>query len=77
MTKEQEAIRYFEDQKKLLENFRKIYPSPDTVGYQATTKEISFYDMAISALSTETCNGCTHPCVMYEPTMRCCDKKGR
>ena len=26
---------------------------------------------------TETCNGCTHPCVMYEPTMRCCDKKGR
>lgn len=46
-----EAITYFEGQKKRLEDFRKIYPSPDTVGYKATTKEISFYDMAISALS--------------------------
>ena len=26
---------------------------------------------------TETCNGCTHPCVMYEPTMKACEKKGR
>ena len=52
MTRE-EAITYFEGQKKRLEDFRKIYPSPDTVGYQATTKEISFYDMSISALSTE------------------------
>ena len=51
MTKEQEAITYFESVKKRLEDFREIYPSPDTVGYQATTKEISFYDMAISALS--------------------------
>ena len=25
---------------------------------------------------TETCNGCTHPCVMYEPTMKACEKKG-
>ncbi len=50
MTREQEAITYFESQKKRLEDFRKIYPSPDTVGYQATTKEISFYNMAISAL---------------------------
>lgn len=47
------AIAYFESQKKRLEDFREIYPSPDTVGYQATTKEISFYDMAISALSAE------------------------
>lgn len=51
MTRQQEAITYFESQKKRLEDFRKIYPSPNTVGYQATTKEISFYDMAISALS--------------------------
>ena len=47
----EEAITYFEGQKKRLEDFRKIYPSPDTIGYQAATKEISFYDMAISALS--------------------------
>lgn len=53
MTREQEAITYFEGLKKRLEDFRKIYPSPDTVGYQATTKEISFYDMALSALSTD------------------------
>lgn len=53
MTREQEAITYFESKKKGLEDFREIYPSPDTVGYQATTKEISFYDMAISALSAE------------------------
>lgn len=46
-----EAIAYFKSKKKELKDFRKIYPSPDTVGYQATTKEISFYDMAISALS--------------------------
>ena len=51
MTREQEAITYFESKKKELEDFREIYPSPDTVGYQATTKEISFYDIAISALS--------------------------
>lgn len=29
------------------------------------------------AEKTETCNGCTHPCVMYEPTMKACEKKGR
>ena len=45
-----EAIAYFEGQKERLEDFRNIYPSPDTVGYQATTKEIGFYDLAISAL---------------------------
>ena len=53
MTREQEAIVYFKGEKKRLEDFRKIYPSPDIVGYQATTKEISFYDMAIRALSEE------------------------
>lgn len=47
----EEAMSYFEGQKKKLEDFRKIYQSPHTVGYQATTKEISFYDMAVSALS--------------------------
>ena len=50
MTNE-EAIAYFEGEKERLEAFRKMYPSPNTVGYQATTKEIHFYDMAISALS--------------------------
>ena len=25
----------------------------------------------------ETCIGCTHPCVMYEPRMKACEKKGR
>ena len=29
------------------------------------------------AEKTETCTGCTHPCVMYEPTMKACEKKGR
>lgn len=53
MTREQEATTYFESAKKRLEDFRKIYPSPNTVGYQATTKEINFYDMAISALSED------------------------
>lgn len=59
----EEAITYFEGQKKRLEDFRTIYPSPNTVGYQATTKEISFYDMAISALSAEgekKCSKCIH-----------------
>lgn len=54
MIREQEAITYFEDRKKELEYFRKIYPSPNTVGYQATTKEISFYEMAISALENKS-----------------------
>lgn len=29
------------------------------------------------AEKTETCTGCVHPCVMYEPRMKACDKKGR
>ena len=49
MTKE-EAIEYFESQKKELEYFREMYPSPEDEGYKDTTKEIGFVDMAISAL---------------------------
>lgn len=28
-------------------------------------------------MKTETCKGCTHSCVMYEPRMKACEKKGR
>lgn len=49
MTKE-EAIEYLESQKKELEYFREMYPSPEDEGYKDTTKEIGFVDMAISAL---------------------------
>lgn len=48
MTKE--VIEYFESQKKELEYFREMYPSPEDEGYKDTTKEIGFVDMAISAL---------------------------
>ena len=51
MTVQDEVIAYFESLKKGLEDFLKMYPSPFTIGYQATLKEISFYDAAISALS--------------------------
>lgn len=69
MIREEEAITYFESAKKRLEDFRKIYPSPDIVGYQATTKEISFYDMAISALSAEPCEDCVSREEVYKITL--------
>ena len=49
-TTREEAIEYFESQKKELEYFKEMYPSPEDEGYKDTTKEIGFVDMAISAL---------------------------
>ncbi len=35
------------------------------------------YILFSGGYTTETCKGCKHPCIMYEPTMKACDKKGR
>ena len=51
MTKEEKAIAYFENMKKLLcEDYLKLCPK-DSIAYNATIMESEFYDLAIKALS--------------------------
>lgn len=53
MTKEEKAIAYFEDLKKVLvEDFLKNLPK-DSVGYNATLLEKEYYDTALKALEQQ------------------------
>ena len=53
---EMDAIEYFKGmRKRLCEDYLKLLPKK-SVGYQATLREMSFYDAAIKALEQEPCD---------------------
>ena len=53
-----DAIEYFKGMRKVLcEEYLKGIPK-DSVGYQTTLREMSFYELAIKALEQQPCDDC-------------------